>query len=444
MTIEELKTKKRILIIGYGVEGRATEAFLKKYCPNAQIGIADKKDGENYLDKQSGYDLAIKSPGVPPDLVTIPYTTVTNIFFANCKGKIIGVTGTKGKSTTCTLIYEMLKNAEKDVYLGGNIGEPPINFLDKLNDESWIVLELSSFQLQDIKNPPSHKATEGQGVPHIAVLLMITSDHLDYHKNIARYVDAKRNILKYQTPNDFAIINRDYPAANESDILTPGKIYYASRERETDNACFVFNDLIKVRIQGQDEKIIKISDIRLRGKHNFENVCAAVMAVKLAGVPTKAIISVLRTFSGLPDRLEYIGEKGGVFFYNDSLSTVPEATIEAIETFSDKVETLIAGGHERGIDYTGLGKYLAKSSVRTMILFPPSGDRIWRAVIEAGGDKQIKKYDVSSMHEAMIFAFEETSSGKICLLSPASASFGIFKNYKDRANQFKKEIEMLY
>jgi len=443
MTIEELKTKKRILIIGYGVEGRATEAFLKKYCPNAQIGIADKKDGENYLDKQSGYDLAIKSPGVPPDLVTILYTTATNIFFANCKGKIIGVTGTKGKSTTCTLIYEMLKNAEKDVYLGGNIGEPPINFLDKLNDESWIVLELSSFQLEDIKNPPSHKATEGQGVPHIAVLLMITSDHLDYHKDIKQYIEAKRNILKYQTPNDFAIINRDYPAANESDILTPGKVFYVSRERETDNACFAFDGKIKVRIEGKDERFLKTSDLRIAGKHNIENVCAAVMAAKLADVSAEAIVRVLRTFSGLPDRLEYAGKKRGIIFYNDSLSTIPEAAVEAIKTFTNKVETLIAGGHERGIDYTGLGKYLAKSSVRTMILFPPSGDRIWQAVVAAGGDKRIIKYDVSSMHEAIVYASEETSSGKICLLSPASASFGIFKNYKDRANQFKKEIEML-
>lgn len=432
MTIDELKTYKRILIIGYGVEGKAAEAFLKKHCVNSQIGVADKKDGENYLDKQQDYDLAVKSPGVPPDLVTIPYTTATNIFFSNYRGKTIGVTGTKGKSTTSTLIYEMLKKAKKDVYLGGNIGEPAINFLDKLNDASWTVLELSSFQLQDIRKSPN-----------IAVVLMITSDHLDYHKDITQYVEAKRNIVKFQTKNDFAIFNRDYPAANESDIYTEGKVFYVSRERETDNACFAFDGKIKVRINGQDEKIIKTSDIRLPGKHNIENVCAAVKAAKLAGVPAETIVTVLRIFSGLPDRLEFAGEKNGILFYNDSLSTIPEAAIEAMETFPDKVETLIAGGHERGIDYTELGKYLSRSSVRTLILFPTSGERIWKAVIEAGGEKQIKKYDVSSMHEAMVYASEETSQGKICLLSPASASFGIFKNYKDRANQFKKEIELL-
>lgn len=432
MTIEELKTKKRILIIGYGVEGKATEAFLRKHCVNVEIGIADKNEGENYLKKQSAYDLAIKSPGVHPSLVTIPYTTATNIFFANYKGKSIGVTGTKGKSTTSTLIYEILKKAKKDVYLGGNIGEPAINFLDKLNDASWTVLELSSFQLQDIKTGPN-----------IAVVLMITSEHLDYHKDTMQYVQAKRNILKFQTRNDSAIFNRDYPASNESDMYTEGKVFYVSRERETDNACFAFDGKIKVRIRGQDAKIAKTSDIKLLGKHNIENVCAAVMAAKLVDIPTKVVTSVLNTFPGLPDRLEYVGEKLGISFYNDSLSTVPEATIEALETFSDKVGTLIAGGHERGIDYAELGKYLAKSSVKTLILFPPSGERLWNAVVLAGGDKQIKKYDAYSMHEAMVYASEETSQGKICLLSPASASFGIFKNYKDRADQFKKEIEML-
>lgn len=432
MTIAELKTKKRILIIGYGVEGKAVEAFLRKHCVNTQIGIADQKEGEDYLNKQKDYDLAIKSPGVPPHLVTIPYTTATNIFFANCKGKVIGVTGTKGKSTTSTLIYEILKKAKKDVRLGGNIGEPAINFLDKLSEHSWTVLELSSFQLQDIKNSPN-----------IAVVLMITSEHLDYHKDVMHYVKAKRNILKFQTPSYFAILNRDYPSVNESDIYTRGKVFYISRERETDNACFAFDGKIKVRINGQDEKIINTSDIRLLGKHNVENVCAAVMAAKLAGITTKDIVTVLRIFTGLPDRLEYAGEKGGIIFYNDSLSTIPEAAIEAIETFPDKVETLIAGGHERGIDYTELGKYLAKSSVRTLILFPPSGERIWQAVAAAGGDKQIKRYDATSMHEAMVYASEETTPGKICLLSPASASFGIFKNYKDRAEQFKREIEML-
>lgn len=429
MKIEELQQHKKILIIGYGVEGKAVEAFLKKHCPKVQVDIADKNEGENYLEKQKGYKLAIKSPGVRPELVTIPYTTATNIFFANYKGKTIGVTGTKGKSTTATLIYEMLKEGGKDVYLGGNIGEPPISFIDKLTDKSWTVLELSSFQLQDIKYSPQ-----------IAVMLMITSEHLDYHKDVYSYIDAKRNLLRFQTREDYAVINRDYPVSNESDVETTGHIFYFSRERETNNATYTFGDSIWINRNGQAETLMKLSEIALLGKHNRENICAAVMAAVLAEVKREAIIAVLKRFGGLAHRLEYIGERYGITFYNDSLATIPDATIEALETFNGKVETLIAGGHDRGLEYTALGEYLAKSTVKNLVLFAPSGTRIWQAVVTAGGKDRIKKYDVTSMKQAVLIASEETDADKICLLSPAAASFGIFKDYKDRGDQFKKEV----
>jgi len=440
MKIEELKKHKKILIIGYGVEGRAAEQFLKKNCPDSEIGIADKKDGDDYLNKQNNYDLAIKSPGVRPELVKIPYTTSTNIFFSNYRGKTIGVTGTKGKSTTATLIYEMLKKQGFDAYLAGNIGEPMINVLDKLSDhpaspnrgESWTVLELSSFQLQDIKNSPN-----------IAVMLMTSSEHLDYHKDEYGYIDAKRNIFRFQKESDLAVINRDYPASNESDILTEGKVFYVSRERETGSSCYVQGEKIWINRGGQAEEIINIKDILLLGKHNLENVVASSMTAILAGVKKEAISEVLKTFSGLEHRLEFSGEKYGIKFYNDTLATIPEAAIEAVEAFSGEVETLIAGGHDRGLDYSELGRYLVKSSVTNLILFMPSGKRIWEEVVKAGGENKIKKFEASSMREAVLIASEETESGKICLLSPAAASFGTFKDYKDRGEQFKKEVEAL-
>jgi len=429
MTIAELRTKKKILIVGYGVEGKAVQAFLKKHVPNVQVKIVDQKDGKEYLAKQHEYDLAIKSPGVRPDMITIPYTTATNIFFANAKGKIIGITGTKGKSTTTSLIYEMLKKNEKDVYLGGNIGKSPLEFMDTLNEQSWTVLELSSFQLQDVTKSP-----------HIAVILMIASEHLDYHKSEEEYISAKRNILRFQTKDDFAILNRDYPASNESDIYVEGKVFYISRERETNNACFALGGKVVIRKDGNDNEVIKIADIKLPGKHNLENVCGAVMAANLAGVGTDDIKSVLQSFTGLEHRLEYVGEKYGIRFYNDSLATIPEAAIEALESFEGEVGTLIAGGFDRGNDYSKLAEYLVKSSVETLILFPQTGDKIWQAVVAAGGEKKIKKFDVTSMHQAVFLASEETTAGKICLLSPAAASFGTFKNYKDRGEQFKKEV----
>jgi UDP-N-acetylmuramoylalanine--D-glutamate ligase len=432
MKIEELKKHKKILILGYGIEGRAVEAFLRKHCQEVEIGIADKKDGEDYLEKQKQYDLAIKSPGIHPNLVTIPYTTPTNIFMHNALGKIIGITGTKGKSTTTTLIYEMLKKAEKKVYIGGNIGEAAINFLDKLDDQSWTVLELSSFQLQDITKSP-----------HIAVMLMTSSEHLDYHKDVAEYIDAKRNILRFQTKDDFAVLNRDYPASNESDIFTEAKVYFVSRERETENSCYAFGENIWLYRGGKAEEVIKLKDIRLLGRHNRENVCAAVMAAALAGVKKGEIAEVLKDFSGLEHRLEYVAEAYGIRFYNDSLSTIPDAAIEGIDAFDNQVETLIAGGYDRGSDYKELGEYLVKSSVVNLILFGPAGERIWEAVVAAGGEQKLKKFDVNSMHQAVLFASEETSTGKICLLSPGAASFGVFKDYKDRGEQFKKAVTSL-
>jgi UDP-N-acetylmuramoylalanine--D-glutamate ligase len=432
MKIEELKKQKKILIVGYGVEGKAVEVFLKKYCPGVEIGIADKQNGEDYLAKQTEYDLAIKSPGVKSEVLQIPFTTATNIFLANCLGKVIGVTGTKGKSTTATLIYEMLKKSGKSVYLGGNIGESPLVFLDKLNEHSWTVLELSSFQLKDL-----------QQSPHISVLLMITSEHLDFHGDVSAYVDAKRNLIRFQTKDDFAVLNRDYPATNESDIHTEGKVFYVSRERETENGCYVREHSVWLKSEGKEKKVLDVAMIKLVGRHNLENVCAAVMAATLAGVSIEDCREVLKSFAGLPHRIEFVGEALGVRYYNDSLATVPEAAMEAIETFGDEVETLIAGGYDRGLDFTALGEYLAKSRVRNLILFSPSGKRIWESVMAAGGESKIKHFMVETMHQAVFIASEETEAGKICLLSPASASFGTFKDYKDRGEQFKNEVESL-
>lgn len=426
-----LKNKK-ILIVGKGIEGSAVYKYLSSHLPGGKLKLVDVKDGENYLDSQKDYDLAVKSPGVKPELITIPYTTATNIFLSNAKGKVIGVTGTKGKSTTATLIYKMLKMQDLDVYLGGNIGQSPLDFIDKLNDNSWTVLEMSSYQLNDLK-----------ASPHIAIVLMITSEHLDYHKTQQNYVEAKRNILRYQTPQDFAIINKDYPTSHESNIHTIGKVFQVSRERKVRNGCFAKGKAVWVSRDDKVEKIIEISKIKLLGKHNLENVCAAVCAANLAGVSKSNIISVLKNFGGLPHRLEFIGENEGIKFINDSLSTIPEATIEALETFPD-AQTLIAGGHDRGLNYSSLARYLSKGQVKTLILFPPTGKRIWEEICKITPEKnRPEKFAISSMEQAIQIAFAETMPGKICLLSPASASFGIFKDYRDRGKQFKKEIQRL-
>ena len=431
MKLSEFKNKK-ILIVGRGIEGKAVEKYLRLHLEGIKLDVVDQKDGDDYLNLQRNYNIAIKSPSVNPELITIPYTTATNIFLSNVKGKTIGVTGTKGKSTTTTLIYKMLGKQKLDVHFGGNIGQSPLDFIDNLNDNSWTVLEMSSYQLKDLKISP-----------HIAVVLMISSEHLDYHKTLEAYVDAKRNILRFQTALDFAVINKDYPASHESDNYTAGQIFRTSREGEVNNGCFVKGNIVWFSNDGKKEKIIETKKIKLLGRHNLENVCAASCAAILAGVSIVNIVKILEEFSGLEHRLEFVGKKNEVLFYNDSLATIPEAAIEAMEALPD-TETLIAGGYDRGLNFAALGQYLSKGQIKTLILFPPTGERIWKEVCKfTSKENRPEKFDVRTMKQAVRIAAAEALPGKIVLLSPASASFGIFKDYKDRGNQFKEEVGKL-
>lgn len=451
---------KHVAILGLGIEGVATIEFLAK--KGAKVYVRDRKQkeeldqemltalekfsvqfqlGDDYLKNLSQFQYVFRSPGIKimdPHLQEamqqgVVVTSQTKLFFDLCPAQIIGVTGTKGKGTTSSLIYEMLKEAGKDVYLGGNIGVPPLTFLDKLQSSSWVVLELSSFQLQDL-----HKS------PHIAVMLMMTSEHLDYHASHEEYIEAKRNLLRYQLPEDFAVVNRDYPASNESDIYTMGQVYYVSRERETNNACFALHDKLVVRKNDNDDEIISTSEIALPGKHNLENAAAATMAAKLAGVGDKHIVSVLKSFKGLEHRLEFVREVNGVKYYDDSFSTTPETAIAAIEAF-EQPEILILGGSSKNSDFTGLGKVLREAeNIKAIIGI---GDE-WSVIKQQLGEHQESKFllieGAEDMKTIVTAAAKIGKPGDVVLLSPGCASFGMFKNYKDRGNQFKETVKNLH
>ncbi len=450
--------RKKIAILGLGVEGLSTLQYLQKKSTN--LWVLERKQiddidptlltaaeetgaqfvlGKDYLKDLSEYDVIFRSPGVrrnTPELIEAEkkgtiITSQTKLFFDLCPAQIIGITGTKGKGTTSSLIYEMLKAAGKDVYLGGNIGVPPLSFIDKLQSSSWVVLELSSFQLQDL-----HKS------PHIAVMLMVTSEHMDHHASIEEYVDAKRNILSHQTADDFAIVNRDYPASNESDVYSDGKVFYVSRERETDDACYAFGDRIVIRKNGNETVIIKKNEILLPGKHNLENVSAAIMAANLAGVGMKYIVDVLKTFKGLEHRLELVRELDGIKYYDDSFSTTPETAIAAIEAFTQP-KILILGGSSKGSDFTELGRVLRETeSIKAII---GVGEE-WYAIKEQIGEKAAQMTlieNATDMKSIVQSAVHVAAKGDIVLLSPACASFGMFKNYKDRGEQFKQEVAKL-
>ena len=367
--MDQFKNKK-IAIIGEGLEGQSSVKFFEKQ--GAEVEIRDQKQGEDYLKDLDEFDLIVRSPGVKiseivngQSSIVNKLTSQTKIFMDLCPSPVIGVTGTKGKGTTSSLIYEMLKADGRDAYLGGNIGVPPLDFLEKLTPASWVVLEMSSFQLQDLEKSP-----------HIAVMLMVTSEHMDYHKDHKEYVEAKRNILAHQTENDFAIVNRDYPPSNESDILTNGKAYYVSREREVEEGCFALGNQVILRTNGNSIPIIDTRELLLRGEHNQENVCAAAIAAYLSGVRAGTIIKTLQSFKGLEHRLELVDKINGVEYYNDSFSTTPETAIAAIKSFHNP-EILILGGSSKNSNFEELGKVIGESeNIKAIIQIGEEWNRI--------------------------------------------------------------------
>ncbi len=425
---------KKVAILGWGIDTRDCVPWLLEQ--GAKITVFDKKkvaeNGEEFsgitweLGKEDFGDLTkfetvIRSPGVyryrkeiiEAEKAGVEISSKTKLFFDLCPGQIIGVTGTKGKGTTATLIYQMLKAGSKEAYLGGNIGEKVFDFLPRLNKNSWVVLELSSFQLIDLSKSP-----------HIAVVLMVTSEHQDWHPTVEEYVNAKKNIVSHQQKDDFSVVNRDYPHCRDIADAATGKVIWVS---------------------GGDLKDFASGDIGLRGEHNRENVAAAATAAKLAGVPEPIIRKVIKTFKGLEHRLEEVAVIDGVTYFNDSFSTVPETTIAAIKSFREPL-ILIAGGSEKGSDFTHLGKEIIKAkNIRAVILIGLMAKRITKAVRQAENEQKKGKSvkivtGCRNMGEIITTARKLASRGDIILLSPAAASFDMFQNYKDRGNQFKKAV----
>lgn len=388
------------------------------------------------------FAVVVRSPGVSLHKEYLKgyrgdITSQTKLFFDNCPGKIVGVTGTKGKGTTSTLIYEMLKKAGKDAYLGGNIGLPPISFLDTLTAQSIVVLEMSSFQLEDLSKSPQ-----------VAVMLMVTQEHLDAygnqnsHKDIKDYVDAKRNILRFQTTDDMAILNMDYTATRESAEIASAQIAWVSRYKPVGNGCFVENNAVVIRSGGQETGIIDVKDILLPGAHNLENICAASMAAFFLGVSIADIAFVIKTFKGLEHRLELVKTIKGVRYYDDSFSTVPETAIAAILAFQDP-EILILGGSSKNSNFTELGHVIEQmTNIKAIIGIGVEWERI-KAHIDFRKTKTKVVEGLKDMKSIVKECSKLAAPGDVVLLSPACASFGMFENYKDRGNQFKKYVKEL-
>jgi len=440
MKLDELKAKK-VLILGLGREGIDNFLFLRKIFPKKILGVGDKleiknlklkiqnlikKDkkvklhlGEGYLQALKHYDIIIKSPGIPPKVIA-PFitknqkiTSQTEIFFENCPGKIVGVAGTKGKSTTSALIYKILKGEGLKAHLVGNIGKPVLNLLFSATKKDIYVYELSSYQLQNLKKSPQ-----------IAIFLNSFPDHLDYHKNFQEYLKANQNICRYQKTEDFFIYN---PA--DKNCKDTAKITKAKK--------------IPIVIKNLKE-IIKIEEIPLQGEFNLLNLSAANEVGKIFRISKRKILRAIKKFKPLSHRLEYVGTFKEIKFYNDSLSVIPETTIGAIETLGKHLETLILGGYERNLDYKNLAKKILKSNIKTLIFFPETGPRIWQEILKLERRKKLPKaFFIKEMKKVVKLSYQNTQRRKIVLLSPASASFNLFRDYKERGNLFKKWVRAL-
>ena len=449
--VYQLYKNKKIGVLGFGVEGKETYLYLKKHKIEAVIFdklerqvFLSKNDkfrfgnklflGEDYLEHLSEVELIFKTPGIPllsPEIQLainkgVIFTSQIELFFNQCRAKIIGVTGTKGKGTTSTLITNILRKCHKNVFLGGNIGLPAITFLDRLDEGSLAILELSSYQLQSLKKSPQ-----------IAVVLNVTQDHLDYHKSIQEYQRAKQNIVKYQTKQDTAIINADYLTMTPFIRKAKSKKLYYSKEKAT-NGCYVDHDdnLILITPSGPIG-LVRSNELLLRGRHNLENVTAAVLASFVAGATIDSIREVVRSFHGLEHRLELVGKTRAVTYYNDSFSTTPETAIAAIKAFTEPM-VLILGGSSKNSDYHKLGKIILKSNVKVIILIGETANQISDSI--GPNYKGQKIFGLTKMSEIVKVATNLSVPGDIILLSPACASFGLFQDYKDRGDKFKKSV----
>lgn len=432
---------KKVLILGFGREGRSTLKFIRRHFPGLTIGIADRnKDidtgqiqgagsinlhrGEHYLEAVRHYDVVIKSPGIRPEVIENDreprtWLSQTDLFLECYHRQIIGVTGTKGKSTTSSLIFHLLREAGKDALLVGNIGQPAFDLLDRISGQTHIIYELSAHQLMHVRHSP-----------HVAILLNLFPEHLDYFGETTKYYTAKLNISRFQHPDDFLIYDEKNPGIRDVFNIknTPATLIPIEGNEPGDH--FFETSFYK--------KIIERS--HLKGAHNQKNLLAAAIACKITGLNDDELISGAASFAPLEHRLEFVGTFCGIDFYNDSISTIPQSTIEALKTIPD-VDTLILGGFDRGLEYSELLNFLACSSVRQIVFTGPAGKRMMHEyeTHKSGGQDCRFAGSFDELHLLM----QQTRQGMSCVLSPAASSYDAFRDFEERGRAFKKMAENL-
>ncbi len=396
--------------------------------------------GEDYLDHLSGQDVIFRTPGMRPDLPQLAaavaggssLTSEMEVFFQVCPCPIIGVTGSDGKTTTTTIIAELLKAAGKTVYLGGNIGKPLLPDVGMMEPTDFAVVELSSFQLMTMDRSPQ-----------IAVVTNLSPNHLDVHRSMGEYISAKENIFFHQAPADRVVLNADNEITRSFASGSKGTVTLFSRREEPEGECVYLRDgVIWLREHGEERKILDRDEILLPGDHNVENYMAAIAAVKDL-VPVPVIRSLAAKFSGVEHRIELVRTLNGVRYYNDSIASSPTRTMAGLKCFLEKV-ILIAGGYDKHIPFDDLGPGIIEH-VKHLILTGDTASKIRAAVEEAPGYREsmpvIEEYH--DFQDAVKAAYKAAQPGDVVLLSPACASFDKFKNFMERGNTFKKIVREL-
>ncbi|WP_170075266.1 UDP-N-acetylmuramoyl-L-alanine--D-glutamate ligase [Paraclostridium dentum] len=447
---------KNVLLVGLAKTGVSTIKKLNKLGANIIVndikpkekleGIIEEIDNLDnieyvlgkHLENIENIDLTIVSPGVPLDLPFIEKIKSEGIkiigevelaYKLSKNPTFIGITGTNGKTTTTSLVGEMFKKANKDTYIVGNIGNPVIDTVDLTNENSYLVTELSSFQLESIEDFK----------PKVSTIINITEDHLNRHHTMENYINAKARIFKNQDKADFTILNYDDSIVRDLGESSNGNVLYFSIKEEVKQGAYLDkNNNIVIKVDGEELVLMNKSELSLPGNHNLENAMSAILMAYVLNIDTDVIIDTLRTFKGVEHRLEFVTNKDGIMFVNDSKGTNPDSTIKAITSY-EKPIVLIAGGYEKQSDFTEMIKYATKN-VKALVLLGQTAEKIETTAKEHGIDNISK---VEDMEAAVKKAYEIAESGDVVLLSPACASWDMYPNFEARGLDFKENIYKL-
>jgi len=459
--LEEFKKyikNKKVAIIGLGVSNIPLLDYL--YNLEANITVFDHREeneisqeimsklkkldiqiinGIDCLDELKNFNVIFRSPSClpsKPELIREAengalITTEIELLLKMYPGRSIGITGSDGKTTTSSLIYEIVKAGGYNCHLGGNIGTPLFTKLEEMTDEDILILELSSFQLMEM-----------QISPNIAVITNISPNHLDLHNSYDEYIESKKNIFKYQEQNDTLILNYDNEETKKLDIEANGKVIYFSSKSKLDNGIILDDGIIKECKDRLRKHVLNTKDLKLRGIHNYENICAAILATRDL-VDVKSIANTLIDFNGVEHRIEFVRENNNVKWYNDSVSSSPTRAIAGINAFDEKI-VLIAGGYDKNLDYAPMAKPIV-DKVSTLILLGDTSTKIFDVVKEEleKQNKTIPIYVCENLEQTISLANKFSNSGEVVLFSPASASFDMFKNAVERGLKFKELVNKI-